>query len=291
MGNSSTTHRAKTTQHCYDIVFRRFGRPAESTNASISSWIGHSLNSVIVIPARLESTRLPRKLLLRETGRSLLQHTCESAAGSLLAERVVVAADDPEIVAEVERFGGVAVMTSPAHLSGTDRVAEVAGSLGTEIEIVVNVQGDEPEIEGATIDLAIGLLKENPDVPVATLATPIRDRQLLDDPSCVKVVFNADFEALYFSRAPIPYPRTWSDDLLNADPAVFHLHIGLYAYRRDFLLKYDQLAPSKLQTTESLEQLRILEAGHTIVVGIVDQAAPGIDTAEDYRAFVERSSQ
>ena len=178
-------------------------------------------------------------------------------------------------------------MTDPNCASGSDRVAEVARQL-TDIDVLINVQGDEPEISAAAIDLAHRLLEENPDAVMSTLATPIRSREKLNDPSCVKAVFDARGRAIYFSRAPIPFARTWDDRLLTANPAVYHQHIGLYAYRREFLLKLATLPQATTEKVESLEQLRVLDAGYTILVGVIDEPTIGIDTPEDYRAFVER---
>ena len=246
------------------------------------------LRSHIVIPARLASTRLPRKLLLRETGKSLIQHTYEAASRATRPLGICVAADDEELAAEVRRFGGDVQLTDPLAPSGTDRVAEIARTK-SEAEILVNVQGDEPEISAAAIDLAVELLENEPDVMMSTLATPIRTREMLLDPACVKVVFDGRGNALYFSRSPIPCARRWSDELLERDPAIFYQHIGLYAYRREFLLKLSELPPCELEAVESLEQLRVLAAGFKIRVGVVDEATRGIDTAADYEAFVTRS--
>lgn len=245
------------------------------------------MNSIIIIPARLASTRLPRKLLLRETGKSLIQHTYEAASRARRPRGVCVATDHEEIAAEVRSFGGQAEMTSPDCASGTDRVAEVVRQM-TEVDLVVNVQGDEPEIEGLAIDAVVELLEARPDVMMATLATPIRQREKLLDPACVKVVFDASGRALYFSRSPIPHARDWDDRLLMADPPHFFQHIGLYAYRRDFLLSLAQMSPSPLEQIEKLEQLRVLQAGHSIAVAVVPHAALGIDTPQDYAAFVAR---
>lgn len=243
--------------------------------------------SLIVIPARLASTRLPRKLLLRETGKTLIQHTYEAALTATLPSGVIVATDHEEIFREVESFGGRAVMTSPACASGTDRVAEVAQQL-PEADLLVNVQGDEPEIAGESIDLAIRMLEENADAVMSTLATPISSREQLEDPACVKVVFDARGRAMYFSRSSIPHPRQWDDALLTATPPSFFQHVGLYAYRRDFLLRLAKLPLSKLEQIEKLEQLRVLETSHSILVGVIDDRTFGIDTPEDYRRFVEK---
>ncbi len=249
--------------------------------------VPHCCTSHIIIPARLASQRLPRKLLLRETGKSLIRHTYEAAGQSEMAAAVCVATDHAEILDEVRSFGGEAVMTDPDAASGTDRVAEVARRL-ENVDIIVNVQGDEPELSGQAIDLAIRLLAENPDAVMSTLATPIRSRRQLEDPACVKVVFDRSNRALYFSRSPIPHPRRWDDRLLHDDPPHFYQHIGLYAYRREFLLQLAEWRPSELEQIEKLEQLRVLQSGHSILVGVVDEPTVGIDTPEDYRAFVER---
>ena len=243
--------------------------------------------SQIIIPARLASTRLPRKLLLRETGKSLIRHTYEAARRSVRASGVCVAADHAEIFDEVRSFGGHVEMTSPTAPSGTDRVAEVARRM-TGIDIIVNVQGDEPEIAGTSIDLAIELLAATPSAVMSTLATPIRNRRQLEDPSCVKVVFDAAGRAMYFSRSVIPHPRQWDDALLLSDPPTFYQHVGLYAYRRDFLLQLASMPPCRLEQIEKLEQLRVLDSGHSILVGVINEPTFGIDTPDDYRAFVEK---
>jgi len=257
---------------------------------SVSSGCSSSvLKSYLVIPARLASTRMPRKLLLRETGKSLIQHTYEAARQARRPSGVCVATDHEEIFREVQSFGGKAVMTDPEAPSGTDRVAEVARGL-CDVDIIVNVQGDEPDLAGESIDLVIKLLEDDRTAVMATLATPIRNQQQWEDPACVKVVFDCRGRALYFSRSPIPYPRQWEQGMFYIDPPKFHQHVGLYAYRRDFLLTLAAMPPSPLERLEKLEQLRVLEAGYSILVGVVDKHTFGIDTPEDYRAFVEKYS-
>lgn len=246
-----------------------------------------TLKSFIVIPARLASTRLPRKLLLRAAGKSVIQHTYEAARRARKPAGLCVATDHQEILAEVHSFGGQAQMTSPNCASGTDRVAEVARRL-TDVDIVVNVQGDEPELAGEAIDAAIAVLEADPQCVMSTLATPIRQRDKLLNAACVKVVFDHYSRALYFSRSPIPHAREWEDRLLDANPPLFYQHIGLYAYRREFLLALAAMPPARLEQTEKLEQLRVLEAGHSIAVAIVPHATLGIDTPHDYEAFVKR---
>lgn len=246
------------------------------------------MKSTIIIPARLASTRLPRKLLLAETGKPLIQHTYEAASRARRPCGICVAADHEEIRAAVTAFGGRVEMTDPNAPSGTDRVAEVARKL-TDVDVVVNVQGDEPEIAGESIDLVVELLERDPAAVMATLATPIRSRAQLLDPACVKVVFDARGRALYFSRSPIPCARDWDDSLLDAEPPLFYQHVGLYAYRREFLLQLAQMPPAAIEKTEKLEQLRVLDAGFSILVGAIREKTFGIDTPEDYRAFVEKA--
>ena len=240
-----------------------------------------------IIPARLHSTRLPRKLLLSETGRPLIQYTWEAACRAATLSEVIIAADDSEIVEVVQRFGGRCEMTGE-HPSGTDRIAEVVRRSCANSDLIVNVQGDEPEIDPASIDLLVELMAANPSASMATLCTPITSREQLDDPSCVKVVCGSAGQALYFSRCPIPFCRDRNPDELLVSDSPWRLHLGVYAYRREFLLRLTTLPPSKLERLEKLEQLRVLEAGETIVVGEVAHRSVGIDTPEDYARFVAR---
>ena len=242
---------------------------------------------VAVIPARFASTRLPGKPLLSETGRPLIQHVVEAARQAKSLHRIIVATDDKRIADAVTNFGGEFLMTRDDHATGTDRVAEVAARLA-QAAIVVNVQGDEPEIAGSTIDRLVTLLEGDREAPMATLATPIRDAAVYQDPSCVKVVCSRRNRALYFSRSTIPFYRDGPTNPRDSNTPIAHLHLGLYAYRREFLLSIRALPPSSLEAAEKLEQLRILEAGHPIAIDFVDEPSIGIDTWEDYRRFVER---
>ena len=244
-----------------------------------------SAKCVIVIPARRHSTRLPDKLLLCAGGKTVLQHTYEAACQASLPDFILIATDDDEIAAKARRFGAEVVMTSPDCPSGTDRVAEAIQHCPAA-ELIVNLQGDEPEISPEAIDRLVKSLAGNPSAAIATLATPIRDRDQLDDPSCVKVVFDRQGRALYFSRSVIPHPREWDDSLLV--DSKFYQHIGVYAYRRKLLLELAALVPGRTEKIEKLEQLRVLEHGETILVTEIDEATRGIDTAEDYAAFVSR---
>jgi 3-deoxy-manno-octulosonate cytidylyltransferase (CMP-KDO synthetase) len=248
----------------------------------------NSTKSVVIIPARYASTRLPHKLLLNQTGKPLIQYTYEAALKATLPCSVSVACDHPEIFEVVKNFGGTVYMTDPNAKSGTDRIAEVAAQMH-EVDIVVNVQGDEPELSGNAIDFVIQMLYDNPNAVMSTLCTPIRNRQQLEDPACVKVLFDQRGRALYFSRSVIPHPRNGiAPELFDAQPPLFYQHIGMYAYRRDFLLSLSQLPQSDLEKTESLEQLRVLYYGYDIMVGVVDEPTIGIDTPEDYQRFVEK---
>lgn len=242
---------------------------------------------VLAIPARRRSTRLPDKMLLRDTGKTVLQHTYEAACQARQPDAVFIATDDHEIAAEARRFGAEVVMTSPDCPSGTDRIAEAVREL-PRAGVIVNLQGDEPEADPATIDKLFELLEREPWASMATAATPLRDRAKLEDPSCVKVVIDRRGRALYFSRSVVPHPREWSDALLAAEPPTFHQHIGMYGYRRPFLMQMTQWPVGRLEAIEKLEQLRVLEHGHAILVAVVEQASRGIDTPEDYAAFVAR---
>jgi 3-deoxy-manno-octulosonate cytidylyltransferase (CMP-KDO synthetase) len=241
----------------------------------------------IVIPARLASSRLPEKLLLAETGMTVLEHTYRACGTAKLPSGITIAVDHPRTFSVVEGFGGHAVMTDINAQSGTDRIAEVAAQM-PEVEIFINVQGDEPEISGSAIDQVMQLLIAHPQALVATLSTPIRTRENLLDPACVKVVCQHDGTAMYFSRSAIPHPRDWEDAMLDRNPPLFFQHIGIYAYRRDFLMRLSQLPPSPLEQTEKLEQLRFLQAGHKIVVGVLPASHRGVDTRADYEAFKAR---
>lgn len=259
---------------------------------------------LIVIPARLSSQRLPGKMLLHETGKPLIQHTWEAVRQAKKAEQVVVATDHEDIRSTVEAFGGDAVMTSPTAPNGTARIVEALSQF-PNAKIIVNVQGDEPELSPEAIDSAIDLLTQCPEAGLATLVTPFRSQHALSDPAAVKAVLTpwrqpsdtgfqdgtaieGIWRAITFSRASVPAAREWNDDLLDATPPLYWQHIGLYAFRRHILERWESLPESRLAQLESLEQLRAIEAGIPIAVGPIDHAARGIDTQKDYDAFVER---
>ncbi|MFB3892549.1 MAG: 3-deoxy-manno-octulosonate cytidylyltransferase [Phycisphaerae bacterium] len=239
------------------------------------------MSVIVMIPARFGATRLPGKPLLDRTGKPLIQHVVEAARGAKSAARVIVATDDDRIARAVERFGGTAVMTSAACRTGTDRLAEAAGKLGlADDDIVVNVQGDEPEMPPSCIDTLAELLVRSGQ-PMATLATPLAADQA-DNPNKVKVVLDKNGRAMYFSRARIPFDRD------GTGTARYLLHLGIYAYRAGFLKTFTALAPTPAEQAEKLEQLRALEHGYGIAAAVVDYHGTGIDTPEDYEAFVEK---
>jgi len=236
---------------------------------------------VVLVPARLASTRLPRKALADIGGVPMIVRVAQRAAAAK-ASRVVVAADDAEIVAACAAHGVAALLTSPRHATGSDRIAEASAALGLgDDEIVVNVQGDEPLIDPALIDACARLLAERSERVMSTVAHAIDDRADFENANIVKVVLDARGHALYFSRAPIPWPR---DDPAGVPAASGRAlrHVGLYAYRAGFLRRFPRLAHSPLEDIERLEQLRVLWHGERIAVH-VSALAPGVgvDTAED----------
>ncbi len=241
--------------------------------------------AIAIIPARLGSTRFPGKVLADATGKPLIQHVAEAAARASSIARVVIATDDRSVVSRMTEYGAECVLTSHDHPNGTSRLAEAARVLGlSEDQIVVNVQGDEPELDPAIIDAAVEALIAS-GAPVSTVAVSM-DRSAGVDPNIVKVVRRSDGTALYFSRSLIPCHR----DTQSAPSAPVLRHVGLYAYRRTFLDVYQGLSPTPLERTEMLEQLRVLEHGYAIAVAVCDDAnvAPGIDTPVQYDAFVAR---
>jgi len=238
---------------------------------------------VVCIPARYDSTRFPGKVLAQDTGKYLIQHTYEQARKAKLPESVLIAADDERVVRAAESFGAACLLTRADHQSGTDRIAEAVS--GLDVDIVVNVQGDEPEIDPDHVDTLARLLVENLDVPMATLATPLHRAEQVADPNIVKALVGTSGRAIYFSRCPIPYDR----GNRGIGPAEQYLrHIGIYAYRKAFLGKITKLPQSPLEKLEKLEQLRVLENGFAILVGTVEHTAEGIDTPQQYAAFVQR---
>lgn len=251
------------------------------------------MSSAILIPARLSSTRLPDKLLLARTGMPLICHTVQTALQAVtnapaLFSEVIVATDDSDIFEAVNRFSqgkccrARAVMTSPAHATGSDRIAEVAETLSAEVDVILNLQGDEPEMVPELLADLVRCLKQS-GADIATIGCPISDARELGNPNLVKVVIAVDNTALYFSRAPIPYDR----DSTGKIQALHHL--GIYAYQREALTRFVHLPQGILEQAEKLEQLRALENGMRIAVMRVNEKPPkGIDMAEDYESFVTR---
>ncbi|MCA8988401.1 MAG: 3-deoxy-manno-octulosonate cytidylyltransferase [Planctomycetaceae bacterium] len=249
-------------------------------------------SAIGMIPARLESSRLPRKLVLTETGKPLIQHTWEAARQAQSLSELYIATDSEEIAETCRRFGAQVCMTGPCA-NGTERLAKAMTLQNLSAELVVNIQGDEPEIDPNQIDQVVQLLEQRPDCEMATLANPIRSVEQVLNPSCVKVVCASDGLALYFSRSPIPYSRDRTVEQIFADirpgqSPPWMQHIGLYAYRAAFLQAFVAMPPGKLEQLEQLEQLRALQAGARIVVLPVSSYGSGIDTPADYAAFVTR---
>lgn len=241
-----------------------------------------------IIPARLQSTRLPRKLLLNATGKPLIQYVWETAVQCRELTDVIVATDSEEIAEAVRWFGGRAEMTGE-HPSGTDRIAEVTRRCCSDADVIVNLQGDEPELDPEIVSALVREIQTSGS-PMATVAAPMSSAAAVRDPSCVKVVLDVNGRAMYFSRHPIPYTRDHAVEeyFRDGETNPWLLHVGLYAYRRDFLLRLTTMPPSPLEQLEKLEQLRALQSGAAISVAVVNHATAGIDTPEDYAAFMRR---
>jgi 3-deoxy-manno-octulosonate cytidylyltransferase (CMP-KDO synthetase) len=238
---------------------------------------------LVVIPARYGSTRFPAKVVASDTGKFLVQHTYERALSAKSVENVLIATDDDRVMAACESFSGSCVMTSADHQSGTDRIAEAVA--GIDADIVVNLQADEPEIDPANIDYLIDLLDGDKDAVMATLVAGFDSADQIADPNVVKCVTDATGRAIYFSRSPIPYDR---DNGGIGNPEQYLRHLGIYAYRKDFLMRITKQPQTPLELTEKLEQLRVIENGYSIITGKVAQSWTGIDTPEQYADFVKR---
>ncbi len=233
-----------------------------------------------VIPARYASTRFPGKPLHPIAGKPMIQHVVERVSKAPSVDKVLVATDDERIVDAVQAFGGESVMTNPEAPTGTDRIAEVAQK--SDARVILNVQGDEPLIHPDSIEQLAAYLLQAPTVPMASLMRPGNPEQV-SDPNVVKVVTNEEGFALYFSRAGIPYDRQQGAAAQN-----WFQHIGIYGYQREFLLKYTRLAPTMLESTESLEQLRALGHGYSIQMLVTAHESLGVDTPEDVARVEER---
>ncbi|MCA9311569.1 MAG: 3-deoxy-manno-octulosonate cytidylyltransferase [Phycisphaerales bacterium] len=240
-------------------------------------------DTVIIIPARMASERFPGKMLAADTGLPLIRHVYDQARRATCADRVVVATDDHRIAEVIRKAGGETVLTLPDHPNGTSRLGEAAEKLALPDDaVIINVQGDEPEIPPTVIDAAAAALG---DYPMATVASPFHPDHDPGDPNIVKVVVREDGRAMYFSRAAIPFVR---NGVISAGP---WRHVGIYAYRRAFLRHYLTLVPTDLERIEVLEQLRVLEHGYDIAVALRETHHVGIDTRAQYDAFVSRWKQ
>lgn len=233
--------------------------------------------TVIIIPARYSSTRLKGKLLMEADNKPIIQWVWEAAKKSKLADEVIIATDNELIYNKAKEFGAQVEMTSSEHKSGSDRICEVA-KRRSEFDFILNMQGDEPQITPEVIDLAIKTLIDG-DCDISTLVRQITDTEQIQDPNCVKCVFDNNFNALYFSRCPIPYER-------NKDESKYYAHIGIYGYKRESLIKMTSLEQSDLEKAESLEQLRALKNGMKIKVALTKLNPIGIDTQQDLEKFI-----
>lgn len=233
--------------------------------------------TLVAIPARWGSTRFPGKPLHLIAGKPLVQHVWERCQDCRAVDDIIIATDDERIVESARGFGARAVLTDPAHPSGTDRIAEAARSF-PDHDVIINVQGDEPLISPALIDQLARTLREEAGIPMITAAALIHDPAQVTDPNVVKVVTDVRGDALYFSRSTLPFVR-------NTDPRTVHKrHLGIYGFRRDFLFQFIAWPPSMLEMTESLEQLRALENGARLRVVMTSDLSPGVDTEEQARA-------
>lgn len=239
------------------------------------------MNCIGIIPARYSATRFEGKVLANLLGKPVIQHVWEQAKKSQSLDDLIIACDDERILEKARDFGAKAILTSKDHLSGTDRLTEIVHDM--DVEVVVNIQGDEPMVHFTMIDDAANALLQNPGCVMATIITPIRDPQLLSDPNVVKVVVDKNGLAMYFSRAAIPFVR----DKKSEPRITFYKHIGLYSYTKDFLYTFKNLSASALEETEKLEQLRVLEAGFKIKTIITKYDTVGVDTPEDLKRVEE----
>ncbi len=237
------------------------------------------MNAIGIIPARYASTRFPGKPLADILGKPMIQWVYEQACRASLLDQVIVATDDQRIYDTVIQFGGKVVMTSPQAANGTERIAEVAENLN--VTFVLNIQGDEPLIDPETIDQLVMLMQENPEAPVGTLVKRITNLADLNNPNIPKVVVDKNFYALYFSRSVIPFFRDEQNQQLWLRKSSYYQHIGLYIYKREFLIKFVELPISNLERIEQLEQLRVLENGFKIIVGLTETDSIGVDIPED----------
>jgi len=247
------------------------------------------MRAAIVIPARYDSKRLPGKPLMKDGhGKAMIQYVWEAAGRVSSVNRVIVATDDERIRKAVLAFGGEVRMTSAGHRCGSDRVAEVAADL--DHDVVVNLQGDEPAIPPEAITQTVNLLAEDAECVIGTLAVKIESEEELADPNAVKVVVDNAWRALYFSRSPIPHVRDTATPLADS-PTPHLLHVGIYAYRREFLLRFASLPPHPLEQAERLEQLRALAHGYRIKVALTPHRPMKVDTPEDFRVFCDFTSR
>ncbi len=238
---------------------------------------------VVVIPARYDSSRFRGKVLAKDTGKYLVQHTYERALCAKMPDMVLIATDSAEVMAACKGFGADCVMTSSEHVSGTDRIAEAVKEV--DAEVILNLQADEPEIAPGDIDHLAALLSDNPTADMATLVAEFDNADQVADPNIVKAIVDKAGRAIYFSRSAIPYDRQTGG---VGRESHYLRHMGIYAFGKAFLMTFTALEQGTLEKIEKLEQLRAIEHGYSIITGKVGHAWEGIDTPEQYEAFVER---
>lgn len=238
-----------------------------------------------VIPARWASTRFEGKVLALINGRPMIEHVWQRTRQCRRIDEVWIACDDKRVYEAARAFGAQAIMTDPKHASGTERIAEAAGKI--KADIFVNIQGDEPLIDPVVIDALARMMQDDPRCSMATPISRLTDPEDLNNPNVVKVVVDHNGDALYFSRAAIPYNR---DKKFPAE-IVYYKHIGLYAYHREFLLNWKNLPASQLEVAERLEQLRVLEAGHKIRTIVTEFESVGVDSPQDVKRVTDRLKQ
>ncbi|MDD4203028.1 MAG: 3-deoxy-manno-octulosonate cytidylyltransferase [Candidatus Omnitrophica bacterium] len=233
------------------------------------------MKTIGVIPARYSSTRLPGKMLAEIHGKPLIQWVWENIIKSKKLDDIIIACDDEKVLNSIKKFGGRSVMTDPSLLSGTDRVAAVVKDM--DVDVVVNIQGDEPMMPSNVIDKLVDVFTDKNDVVMATAVKVLKDKNEIQNPNVVKAVLDNSKNAIYFSRSPMPYLRDQNDLPL----ARYYKHLGVYAYKKDFLIKYTKMEQTMLEKVEKLEQLRVVENGYKIKVIQTDFDSIGVDTLED----------
>ncbi len=237
-------------------------------------------NAIGVIPARFGSTRFPKKVIADLNGKPIIQHIWENCKKAKMLDDLVIATDNDEVMEVIKSFGGKAVFTSPDHMTGTDRIAEVVNAI--DVNVIVNIQGDEPLIQAEMVDSLVRTILDHKNISMASLMKKMENLDEINNPNVVKVIVDKNGFAIYFSRSPIPYPR------LKEEAKLYYKHLGIYAYTKDFLYEYTNLPKSYLEKCESLEQLRVLENGYKIKMVETKFDTIGVDTPDDLEKVKSR---